>query len=316
MKRKVVEQGGTTLMVSIPVKWARRYGVRKGDELEMEERGKEILLSVRAKPSLDKAEIDLRGIDEPYLIEWILSALYREGYDEIRAYYSGPKSLVQVQQTMKDLFVGFIIASQSEGSCVMKCISQDLEMEFDTALRRAWLVSLEMADSILSYIKQGKLTGLDDLFALERTCDQLANFCERILNKRGYSDYRKTCFIYTIVWNLERVVDCYKHLCRYLSEISKTKIKLSNEVVEIFERTNKLFHDYFDLFYNFNINRLGELNRERNSIRRKIRELTETKKPKEIIVMSYLQNLTLRIMDFSVSTVALNQKLIKNERVS
>jgi len=311
MKRKVVEQGGTTLMVSIPVKWARRYGVGKGDELEMEERGKELLISARAAPSMRKAEIDIRGIKEPYMIEWILSALYREGYDEIQVYYGDSKSLVQVQQTMKDLFVGFIIASQTEKSCVLRCISQDLEMEFDATLRRSWLVSFEMADSVLEYVRQGKFTKLNDLFTIERTCDQLINFCERILNKRGYSDCRKTCFMYTVVWNLERVVDCYKHLCRYLTEKENSKTKLSKEVIEIFERTNKLFHDYFDLFYKFDANQLCELNQERDNIRKNIRELTEIKNPAEIIVMGYLQNLALRILDFSISTVALNQKLIE-----
>ena len=308
MKRKVVEQGGTTLMVSIPVKWARRYGVGKGDELDLQERGKELILSTKAMPSSGSIEIDVRPIEEQYMIGWILTALYREGYDEIAVHYNSSKDLKYIQQIMKDLFVGFIVASQSERTCVLRCISQDLEMEFPTALRRAWLVSMEMADSTLDCIKEGKFSELEDLMVLERTCDQLTNFCERILNKRGYSEYRKTYFMYTIVWNLERLVDCYKHLCRYMTDNKTPKVKLSGDVIEVFERTNLLLHKYYESFYKFDMNALGELNQERGDIRKRIRELTESRKPKEVVVMGYIQNIAQRIMDFSISTVAINQK--------
>ena len=36
MKRKVVQQGPSTLMVSLPAKWAKRLGIKKGDEINID----------------------------------------------------------------------------------------------------------------------------------------------------------------------------------------------------------------------------------------------------------------------------------------
>ena len=37
MKRKINRVGPNTLTVSLPSKWAKRYGLRKGDEINLEE---------------------------------------------------------------------------------------------------------------------------------------------------------------------------------------------------------------------------------------------------------------------------------------
>jgi len=43
MKRKVSQIGPATLMVSLPSKWAKQFGVKKGSELEIEEKGNKLL---------------------------------------------------------------------------------------------------------------------------------------------------------------------------------------------------------------------------------------------------------------------------------
>ena len=42
MQRKVNQIGPSTLMVSLPSKWAKRYNVRKGDSVEVTEEGKSL----------------------------------------------------------------------------------------------------------------------------------------------------------------------------------------------------------------------------------------------------------------------------------
>jgi len=46
MKRKIVEQGlSKTKVVSLPIKWVRKYGLEKGDEVVIEEAGPKLILS-------------------------------------------------------------------------------------------------------------------------------------------------------------------------------------------------------------------------------------------------------------------------------
>ena len=42
MKRKVNRVGANTLTVSLPSKWAMKYGIKAGDEIEGNEEGKKI----------------------------------------------------------------------------------------------------------------------------------------------------------------------------------------------------------------------------------------------------------------------------------
>jgi len=55
MKRKVTLHGPATLSVSLPLKWARMFNVKKGDELEVVEQKDSLLIS----PSTIKEEIVL-----------------------------------------------------------------------------------------------------------------------------------------------------------------------------------------------------------------------------------------------------------------
>ena len=48
MKRKLVKQGGTALTVSLPAKWARKYNLKAGDEVEGEEEDWTLIVSLKS----------------------------------------------------------------------------------------------------------------------------------------------------------------------------------------------------------------------------------------------------------------------------
>ena len=45
MKRKVIQIADSTQLISLPRKWALKYGIKKGDELDVEEQGSNVLVS-------------------------------------------------------------------------------------------------------------------------------------------------------------------------------------------------------------------------------------------------------------------------------
>ncbi len=307
MKRKAIQLANQTIVVSLPAKWVKQQGIKKGDEIDVEERGRELVIGVKETNGgkEEKIEIDISNLNDR-IIRWILSGLHKKGYGEIIIKYNKPIFTKTIEELSKDLFTGFAIVEQNEDKCVLKSISKDLESEFDVMLRRAFLVALSMGESCLSILKQGKLTNLKELIALEHTNNQLTNFCERILNKKGYADYKKTCFMYVIVWNLEKICDEYKYICEYLSQPENNKTKISEEVINLFDKVNNFFKSYYELFYKFDVSKLNSLNEERKEIEKEVKNLYKKKTDKEIEVINHLLNVITRAADFSASMFMIN----------
>jgi phosphate uptake regulator len=201
--RKVIQLAGKTLVVSLPSKWAKRCGVRKGDEIDVDESGRRLILGASSSKDAGKASIDLTGLSER-TIRWVLSALHKKGYDEIEAKYSDAKSLKIIEELMKDLFTGFAIIRQGNNKCTIKAIAKESEEEFDSILRRAFLVTMSMGDNIVDLMKKDMAKSAPEILVLEKTNNQLTNFCERILIKKGAKMSENSCMTYAIVWNLEK----------------------------------------------------------------------------------------------------------------
>ncbi len=302
MKRKVILLAKKTFVVSLPSKWVKKYGIKKGDELEVTDRSSSIVFSTQSQSDLKKTSIDITNTNERTL-RWLLSSLHKKGYDEIELFYDDNNKPPIIQELIKDLFIGFAIVHQSNKRCVVRAISQERDNEFENILRRAWRVTISMADSVLEYIEQDRQKQLKELITLEKTNNQLTNFCERMLNKKGHLDHTKTCFYYVIAWNLEKVCDDYKYICELMSE---NKTKVSKDSIIFLKETNNFLREYYDTFYAFDLNKLNELSTNKKTLVAKGHKLISLKKGPEATMINYLTNAIIKIADFSASTIALN----------
>ncbi|MDP2907926.1 MAG: AbrB/MazE/SpoVT family DNA-binding domain-containing protein [Nanoarchaeota archaeon] len=305
MKRKVIQMAGKTMVVSLPAEWVKKYGVKKGDEIELSESGQRMIISTTKQyETSEKAQIDASNLNERAL-EWTLSALHKSGYDEIVINYKKPETIKIIEKYLKTFLMGFIIMSHADNKCVLKSITKNVESEFDSTLRRAFLVTISLGEETLKCIKEKKFSELLELVHYEQTNNQLTNFCERLINKGAYKNHKHTCFMYVINWNLEKICDNYKYICKYLE---KTPVKLNEVVLKFFEETNAYFKAYYSLFYNFDLQKLTELSEKKKILINKAMEMNKTKNYKEIVVIHHLMNIIAQTSDFSSSMVALNQE--------
>lgn len=297
MRRKVARIGPATLMISLPSKWAKRYGIKKGDEVEIKDNGKSIVVSVDQSKNIEKTSIDISNLDEQ-LIKWSLSTINKAGYDEIEINYSAKKSARVVQDVIKTILSGFAIVDQTDKRIIARSFVQDVPSEFKTALRRAFLVTLSLAENSLELIKNNKFDELDGLINLEQTNNQLTNFCERILNKYGAEDERLKSFWYIIIWNLEKICNCYRDVCKLNFDAN-----LNNEVFAYYSEVNSLLKDYYETFYNFNLNKLSDLDKKAIELNKKGESLLN----KNQLVAYHLTKVVFGVRNFFSSTLALNQ---------
>ncbi len=301
-KRKAIQLAGKTLVISLPSKWARKMGIRKGDELEVEEKGNGLAVTAHKETVVEKATLDAKKLDT-HALRWALSSLHKSGYDEIEVMYENPETAKVIHETLKDLFTGFAVTEQSRNRCVLRSIAKELETEFDGVLRRAFLVTLSLGESLAEYLESNKTDQLPDLLALEKTNNQLTNFCERILIKKGYKEYRKTCFVYVIVWNLEKICDNYKYIINYMKD---KNADVKKETSKMLERATGLLRAYYEIYYKFDSTKLVEALSEKKRLEEDLIGSFGKSTAEDRVIMSYILQIATQVSDFTASFIAIH----------
>ncbi len=299
MKRKVIQIADKTLVVTLPSDWVREWGVKKGEEVDVLANGPRLIVSTSEQRDLKKGDIDVSNATERTL-RWLLSSLHKKGYDEIEVRTDNPEHAVLIDELLKDLFLGFAVVHRSGSLCVIRSLSKELDDQLQVIVRRAFLVTLDLADQSLAFAKAKKFSEMRSLLSLEKANNQLTNFCERILNKRGLDEPVKTSFLYVIMWNLEKIADEYKYICEHLS-VHKN---VGKKTLDLFESVNSLLRRYYELFYTFDVAQLSKLSDDFKTIRSKIEIVLA--EGEDALVLSHLHHIVLKTADFSSSTYALH----------
>ena len=136
MKRKVIQIAGSTQLVSLPRAWALAHNVKKGDELEVDPQGDKVVVSIdKAVEKFKKTEIDVTDLGP--IVQRVLHALYKRGYDEVLVKYASPELLQKVEEMLHDSTIGYEIVEQKQDHCVIKAITGEIGKEFDAKIGRA-----------------------------------------------------------------------------------------------------------------------------------------------------------------------------------
>lgn len=263
MKRRVIQIANSTQLVSLPRKWTQKYGVKKGDEMEVEEKGNSVILTTEKGHETHKKEIMAEKFG--LLLPRCIYSMYKQGVDEIKVNFSNKSSLKIVQDSLGKETVGYEIIDQGENYCVIKNVTGDLE-DFNSILRRTFLMLINMANESLENIKQEDFAHLRNVAFLEESNNRFTTTCRRLLNKKGSGEYDYVGPIYYIIEEIENIADQYKYLCNYLYTLKDKKIKINHEVIEIYSMVNGMLREFYGTFYKFDEKKLAEIATERKVI--------------------------------------------------
>ena len=93
MGRKVILHGPSTLTISIPAKWAKQHGIKKGDDLTVEEEGRFLYVYPgKTSPLVRRTRADFSNLSDAG-IRSIMAMLHKSGYDEIEITVSSSAEL-------------------------------------------------------------------------------------------------------------------------------------------------------------------------------------------------------------------------------
>ena len=304
MKRKVIQIADSTQLISLPRKWAIAHNVKKGDELEIEEQGDRVVVSTNKGVSFEKITVDISKLNEK-LVHWTLYILHKSGYDEIELTYNDHKIAKVIQDTISEGIMGFEIIEQTPKYCLIKNIATGLESEFETILKRIFLVTISMAKTSYDIISKSQFENLKEIIVLETTNNKLTNFCERLLNQKGYKNITKTSFLYVIVWQFEKIADDFRDLCEFLVEHKDEKISLSKELMSVYQKTINIIENFYEAFYKYEDEKLVSIADDAEKVKNEVLKIFKSKKYTEIIIGDYLSNISKKVLELCASCMGL-----------
>ena len=106
--------------------------------------------------------------------------------------------------------------------------------------------------------------------------------------------------MYVIAWNLEKIADEYKDICKYLEE----KKQIEPQLIILFEKVNQYFKGYYELFYTFKLEELERLEEIKKELQQEITRVF----PSDPKLTHHLANVTSKTTDFSASMIALHHE--------
>lgn len=285
MNRKVTLHGPATLSVSLPLKWARKYGVKKGSEINVEEKGP--VLEVSAKRTFNQRNIsfDVEDIDRTTLI-YYLRYCYRNGIDtislkfnELGLYHHRYKKEVNVSKIIEEevnRLMGMEIIEQKMNYCMIKCMVHENMEDFDVFLRKIFhLISDSIAQ--MSNLEKDK-NSLQEIKHNHDTLTRFVSYCTRLMKKFGYYDYDKTMFMHSMLEALETMMDIIEDVA--IREDIES-IRVSKEEIKIILQLKDFFREFVEYYYTFSTKKAAILNTKRIELTQLCNKLSP--KDKQII---------------------------------
>ncbi|MBR9691223.1 phosphate uptake regulator PhoU [Candidatus Woesearchaeota archaeon] len=283
MRRKVIKQGNGTLTMTLPKQWTEKVGLKGGDEIDIDVQGSVIRVNTTKEKAMEEKTVNIEGIESS--AARILSSLYKQGYDNVKIFFSEAAAVKKIQDEVRNHLMTYEVVDQTEKSLTIKSLSTEHFQDFDAILRKAFQVGLSLAKNSLDHIKAGEFDKLEDLLVLEKANNRFTSFCHRIIAKKGYSKPGKDIFIYTLIWQLEKVVDNYKYLVQYLAQ---TKKKPDKELIKLYNEVNDFFDLFYQIFYKYDAKKLDNFSKIRKSLINKCNELLNNKKYDHRIIYYFL----------------------------
>ena len=302
MKRKVSQIGPATLMVSLPSKWVKRFGVKKGDELELAEKGAALVVSTEKAAVRERAKLDFKKTDAK-LAERYIYAAYAMGYEEIEILH-GPEIVefktgkkyktTEFIQDHVNLLVGVEIIDQRENYTLIKDLGKTSEEEIETVLRRIFILLTSMGHDCLEALKANDRAVLEGMRSRHDNLSKFALFYQRILNKRGAKEPRHTPIYFYLTAKLGEISDVYFFVAQ---EALASKKKYGKEALRIFEMVNNSLDAFYKAFYTFKPEQTVDIMQGRAKIWSAMNNYRKKGVKEDIIMLDRIAVIVLAVLD-------------------
>lgn len=284
MKRKAIQLAKQTIVVSLPTKWVKQQGIKKGDEIDVVEEENRLIIGSDKENEEIKKTINLD--DYGVMRNRVVLANYLQGIDELELRFSKPEQIKEIKDKITSKLIGFEIIKQTQNSVILKEVAGFSRQDLDAIIRRIFLVIESMTNELLEALKKDQ-KDLNYIVMIDKEINKLIYYSIRVLNKRAYKEFKKISFLYSSLLCLENIGDLYRDIAK---DIMKYKIKLSKIDLENLKLINELFILFEKTFFNFKNENLIELSELYEKIKEKITKYSH-KSNQNIILHNYFSQI-------------------------
>ncbi|MBW2997721.1 AbrB/MazE/SpoVT family DNA-binding domain-containing protein [Candidatus Woesearchaeota archaeon] len=253
MEKKLTAQGPKdrkSYTVTLPIEWVKKEGLDKRRQVELNIVGNKVVISPR-KGAGERVLID--GDDYASSLIRVLQGIYRSGVDETKLRFKNSKILEETSDIIEQKLIGYEIVEHKKDYLIIKDITKESEEEFKTVFRRLFLLLLELSES----------EDAVQIKIVDKNIKRLINYCQRILIKRGHSEFLKTPLYYLMLDRLEKIGDEFK----WLSCVKITKKKDKDYLKEI----RGIMRTAYETFYKFDAKKYNAVVRKSYNLKNEIK---------------------------------------------
>ncbi len=298
MKRKLVRQGSSTMMVSLPSKWIKANSLDKGDEIGLEESGNALMISPKEASKAKKETTIKLSEENKHDIYPILTHLYRKGFSKITIENTNPHLMKQIRQITAKLLLGFELTETHPSKCTIENISEPTEDKYDIMMRKVFLILEESLQMLALDFVSNKLQNLEEMEETRNNQDKFVLFCKRLLTK-GIQNKNQAS-----EWELLTFLLHIQHAICYLYKFAaENKIKSESQMNSLLDSAKEYFALFKGAYYNSDIKSVHKINSLKQTYQfGKCLTALEKSKGKNAIVYSYIREI-FRLIQIATSPI-------------
>ncbi|MBW2970321.1 AbrB/MazE/SpoVT family DNA-binding domain-containing protein [Candidatus Woesearchaeota archaeon] len=312
MRRKVIQIADSTQLISLPRKWALSHNIKKGDELDIIEKESQLIIQTPKSKNSSNITVEIQNLDRDSIM-FLIRALYKNGYDEITIKFENSlcdnfrtkekMKIIDVIRSEISRLNGVELFTQKENYCVIRNISEDTTRAFDSMLKRLFMLASETMQDLIEGYERNDAALLETIQKKHDVVTKFTVYCQRLLNKIEDSQFKRNELVFHILEIIDTIMDLLKYNSR---KILKDKVKASAKSVKVCKAIHKSFNMYVELFYNFDMEKIYELNKNRYSVLRELSELQNKIHKDEFSIISNMSQILEYVLGLTNSSIALN----------
>ncbi len=285
-------------MVSLPNKWVKYVGVKKGDELDIDIFGEDLVIRRNEKFFKKGKEtiIDISGKLESFIRSVITNA-YRLGFDKIRIIYKTQKEKELAKKVVINYLLGFEILKEEKNFIVAESISEPPMEKFDVILLK---IIYNIEEQLRETINAIRSNNHDFNQELSYTMAyKYANFCRRILSLRHMGRGSPDLWVFiTLLTHANRALFFGNE---YLKN-EKINVKHKKEFIELLEKEIEISEKIIKSYTKKDLEAVREVHEIGYEYSKRGYEWFKTFTKSEVILLHHYLS-TLRNLYLSVSPV-------------
>jgi phosphate uptake regulator len=285
MEKKLTAQGPKdrkSYTLTLPKDWIRDHNLSKLKLVSLDIVGKKLIIS----PEKEVQEIKvIDGESYKDTLVKVLQSLYRSGVDEIKLFYKTSQVVKKVTDILNRKLIGYEVIEHNKDYLIIKDITRESREEFDTIIRRIFLLILELVKS----------NDENQINSIHENIKKLINYCQRVLIKEGYFDYVRIPFYYLLLDQLEKLADEYSWILNVQ--------KKNPENTKLLKDINLYLRKAYELYYRFDPQEYNKYEYKTYQIKREMKSMK-----KLTVVDLHLHNIIRQLNSIYGNIFALRSK--------